>query len=175
MCAFDQDQPTSSPPVNALAQPDGLLNAGQKLSVIERAFRKIRTGFFGTGTEQRVARTSHGNNWQLSRAPCRWLPERDELGISQFTTARPIRAAVTSALSFSVGAAMLLLAVIVSPATDVVTSLSESSLAYLEMLGAIGARAGGAGVAKATVRLILWGALAMAVTAGIGMIIGKAV
>lgn len=70
---------------------------------------------------------------------------------------------------------MLLLAVIVSPATDVVTSLSESSLAYLEMLGAIGARAGGAGVAKATVRLILWGALAMAVTAGIGMIIGKAV
>lgn len=100
---------------------------------------------------------------------------RDELGISQFTTARPIQAAFASALSFSVGAAMPLLAVIVSPAPYVVTSVAVSSLVYLAILGAIGARAGGAGLLKATIRVTFWGALAMAVTAGIGMAIGKAV
>jgi len=92
-----------------------------------------------------------------------------------FTTARPIQAALTSALSFSVGAAMPLLAVIVSPAPYVVISVAVCSLAYLAILGAIGARAGGAGILKATIRVTFWGALAMAITAGIGMVIGKAV
>jgi VIT1/CCC1 family predicted Fe2+/Mn2+ transporter len=68
---------------------------------------------------------------------------RDELGISEITTARPIQAAITSALAFSVGAAMPLLAVVVSPAPYVVTSVAVSSLAYLALLGAIGAKAGG--------------------------------
>jgi VIT1/CCC1 family predicted Fe2+/Mn2+ transporter len=96
---------------------------------------------------------------------------RDELGISQITTARPIQAAITSALAFSVGAAMPLLAVVVSPAPYVVTSVAVSSLAYLAVLGAIGAKVGGAGIVKATI----WGAFAMAVTAGIGLVMGKAV
>jgi VIT1/CCC1 family predicted Fe2+/Mn2+ transporter len=100
---------------------------------------------------------------------------RDELGISQLTTARPIQAAFTSALSFSVGAAMPLLAVIVSPAPYVVTSVAVSSLIYLAILGAVGARAGGAGILRATIRVTFWGALAMAITAGIGLLIGKAV
>ncbi len=100
---------------------------------------------------------------------------RDELGISHITTARPIQAAFTSAATFSVGAAMPLLAVVLSPMPYVVAVVSASSLAYLALLGAIGARAGGAGILRATVRVTFWGAFAMAVTAGIGLLIGKAV
>jgi VIT1/CCC1 family predicted Fe2+/Mn2+ transporter len=100
---------------------------------------------------------------------------QDELGISQITTARPIQAAMTSALTFSVGAAMPLLAVLLSPGPYVVASVTISSLAYLAVLGAIGAKAGGADIIKATIRVTFWGAFAMAVTAGIGLVIGKAV
>ena len=100
---------------------------------------------------------------------------RDELGISQFTTARPVQAAMTSALTFSVGAIMPLLAVMVSPTRYLAISVAASSLVYLAILGATGAKAGGADIAKATIRVTFWGAFAMAVTAGIGMAIGKAV
>ena len=100
---------------------------------------------------------------------------RDELGISEYTTARPIQAALTSALTFSAGAALPLLAVVSSPSGQVVWVVAISSMAYLALLGAIGAKAGGAGIGKATVRVTFWGALAMAVTAGIGLLIGKAV
>ena len=100
---------------------------------------------------------------------------RDELGISQIVTARPIQAALTSALTFSVGAAMPLLAVAVSPAHYVVTNVIASSLIYLAVLGAMGAKTGGANIVKATVRVTFWGAFAMAITAGIGLAIGKAV
>ncbi|HKX64616.1 MAG TPA: VIT family protein [Rhizomicrobium sp.] len=100
---------------------------------------------------------------------------RDELGISDITTARPIQAAMTSALTFSLGAAMPLLAVIISPANHVVTWVAVSSLLTLAVLGAVGAQAGGAGILKAAIRVTFWGAFAMAVTAGIGLVIGKAV
>lgn len=100
---------------------------------------------------------------------------RDELGISEITTARPIQAALTSAMTFSVGAAMPLLAVVISPHAYVVTIVAASSLVYLAVLGAIGARAGGANIMKATLRVTFWGAFAMAVTSGIGLAIGKAV
>lgn len=100
---------------------------------------------------------------------------RDELGISEITTARPIQAALTSALTFSVGAAMPLLAVVISPHAYVVTSVAASSLVYLAVLGAIGASAGGANMVRATLRVTFWGAFAMAVTSGIGLVIGKAV
>lgn len=100
---------------------------------------------------------------------------RDELGISEITTARPLQAAGTSALTFSVGAAMPLLAVLVSPSGMVVPYVAASSLIYLAVLGAIGAKAGGAGILKATLRVTFWGAFAMAITAGIGLAIGKAV
>ena len=70
---------------------------------------------------------------------------------------------------------MPLLAVVVSPAPYVVMSVAMSSLVYLAVLGAIGAKAGGAGVARATIRVTFWGAFAMAVTAGIGLAIGKSV
>lgn len=97
----------------------------------------------------------------------------DELGISEITTARPIQAALTSAATFSVGAAMPLLMVVVSPASMLVTVVSIASLAFLALLGAIGAQAGGANVIKATTRVTFWGA--MALTAGIGSLVGTSV
>jgi VIT1/CCC1 family predicted Fe2+/Mn2+ transporter len=100
---------------------------------------------------------------------------RDELGISEMTTARPIQAALTSAATFAVGAAMPLLMVVVSPAAWLVPTVSVASLLFLALLGAIGARAGGAAVVRATVRVTFWGALAMAATAGIGALVGTAV
>lgn len=100
---------------------------------------------------------------------------KDELGISEITTARPIQAAITSALTFSAGAAMPLLAVILSPAGAITFTVALCSLVYLAVLGAVGAYAGGAGLLKPTLRVTFWGAFAMAVTAGIGALIGKAV
>lgn len=100
---------------------------------------------------------------------------RDELGISEITTARPVQAALTSAATFSAGAAMPLLMVIVSPAAMLVPIVSAASLGFLAILGAIGARAGGSNVLRATVRVTFWGALAMALTAGIGKLFGTVV
>ena len=100
---------------------------------------------------------------------------RDELGISEITTARPVQAAMTSAASFSVGAAMPLLMVVVSPASLLVPVVSAASLGFLAVLGAIGARAGGANVLRATARVTFWGALAMALTAGIGKLFGTVI
>ncbi len=100
---------------------------------------------------------------------------RDELGISEITTARPVQAALTSAATFAVGAAMPLLMVVVSPANLVVSIVSAASLAFLALLGGIGARAGGANVLRATARVTFWGALAMALTAVIGKLFGTVV
>ncbi len=100
---------------------------------------------------------------------------RDELGISEATAARPVQAAFTSAASFAVGAAMPLFMVIVSPAGVLVPAVSGASLGFLALLGAIGAHAGGANIVRATARVTFWGALAMALTAGIGKLVGAVV
>lgn len=100
---------------------------------------------------------------------------RDELGISEITTARPIQAALTSAATFTGGAAMPLLAALIAPEAIVVTVVSGCSLLFLASLGAIGARTGGAMPLKAAARVTLWGALAMAITAGIGLLVGRSV
>ncbi|MGA7485650.1 MAG: VIT family protein [Xanthobacteraceae bacterium] len=100
---------------------------------------------------------------------------RDELGISATSTARPVQAALTSAATFATGAALPLLMVVVSPAGALAPVVSVTSLGFLALLGAIGARAGGANVLKATARVTFWGALAMGLTAGIGAIFGTAV
>ena len=100
---------------------------------------------------------------------------RDELGISEVTSARPVQAALTSALTFSVGAALPLLMVVVSPINAIVPLVFVASLGFLALLGAIGAKAGGADVVRATGRVIFWGALAMALTTGIGKIFGTVV
>ncbi|HZZ78357.1 MAG TPA: VIT family protein [Gemmataceae bacterium] len=99
----------------------------------------------------------------------------DELGISEITTARPVQAALTSAISFSVGAAMPLLMVIISPVDALVPIVSAASLGFLAVLGAIGAKVGGANALRGTFRVIFWGALAMALTSGIGKLLGTVV
>lgn len=100
---------------------------------------------------------------------------RDELGISEISTARPVQAAFTSAATFAVGAAMPLFAALVSPASIRIPAVSIASLGFLALLGAIGAKAGGADIMKATLRVTFWGALAMALTAGIGAVVGTVV
>jgi vacuolar iron transporter family protein len=99
----------------------------------------------------------------------------DELGISHITAAKPVQAALTSALTFAIGAAMPLVMVLVSPTQYLVPAVSVASLLFLALLGAIGASAGGANVWRATARVTFWGALAMAATAGIGSLFGTVV
>lgn len=88
----------------------------------------------------------------------------------ELTTARPVQAALTSAATFALGAALPLAMVFLVPQEALVVSVSIGSLVFLALLGAIGARAGGANVGRATLRVTFWGALAMALTAGIGAI-----
>ncbi len=100
---------------------------------------------------------------------------REELGISEVTTARPVVAALTSALTFAVGAMMPLGTVVVAPAHSLLMAVSITSLLFLAVLGALGAKAGGADALKAAARATFWGAFAMALTAGIGALVGAAV
>lgn len=97
---------------------------------------------------------------------------RDELGISEITTARPIEAAWTSAVAFAVGAAAPLIVVSLAPASLTIPLVSATSLIFLAALGAAGAQAGGAGLVRPVVRVVFWGAIAMAATAGIGKLFG---
>jgi VIT1/CCC1 family predicted Fe2+/Mn2+ transporter len=97
---------------------------------------------------------------------------RDELGISETLSARPIQAALTSAGSFAVGAAMPLLTAAIVPEASLIPVVSGTSLAFLALLGGLAARAGGARVAVGAMRVTLWGALAMGVTAGVGALFG---
>lgn len=100
---------------------------------------------------------------------------RDELGMSEITSARPVQAALTSAATFSVGAMAPLALVLLSPSTLLIPIVSTGSLLFLALLGFLGAKTGGAEILKPIVRVTFWGALAMAVTAGIGAIVGTVV
>ena len=99
---------------------------------------------------------------------------RDELGISETTTAKPVQAAMASAITFSVGAALPLLIVLLVPGSTLMWTVSGSSLVFLALLGSLAARLGGASVMTAAVRVTFWGALAMALTAGVGALFGVA-
>lgn len=100
---------------------------------------------------------------------------RDELGISEIVSARPVQAALTSAASFSVGAILPLVAVAIAPASSTIAVVSIASLASLGLLGAVAARAGGANMLKGAMRVMVWGVAAMAVTAGVGSLVGTVV
>lgn len=100
---------------------------------------------------------------------------RDELGISEATTARPVQAAMASAASFTLGAAAPLILVVLSPVGLERPVVAIGSLLFLALLGMIGAKAGGAGILRPTIRVMFWGALAMALTTGIGSLFGKLV
>lgn len=97
---------------------------------------------------------------------------RDELGISDALAARPVQAAFASAGTFSVGAGLPILVVLLCPASALVWAVSGSSLLLLALLGSLAARAGGAPVIPAATRVTFWGALAMALTAGVGALFG---
>lgn len=100
---------------------------------------------------------------------------RDELGISETISARPIQAAFTSAATFSVGAALPLLVVIIAPAARLGMLVAGTSLLFLALLGGLAAYTGGARILIGIVRVTFWGALAMAITAGIGALFGTTV
>jgi VIT1/CCC1 family predicted Fe2+/Mn2+ transporter len=112
---------------------------------------------------------------QLMRHDALGAHARDELGISETFRARPIQAALASAGSFAVGAAMPLIATALAPAAGLIPIVSVTSLLFLALLGGLAARAGGAGVTMGAIRVTFWGAMAMALTAGIGALVGTAV
>lgn len=97
---------------------------------------------------------------------------RDELGITDASTARPLQAAVFSAVSFSIGAALPLATAWLAPHATVIYVTAIASLMFLAILGAVAANAGGASMVKGSMRVLFWGAIAMAVTAGVGKLFG---
>jgi VIT1/CCC1 family predicted Fe2+/Mn2+ transporter len=99
---------------------------------------------------------------------------RDELGISDTLIARPVQAALASAGTFTVGAVLPLLTVVLVPVPALMWTVSGSSLVFLALLGSLAARAGGASMLTSAVRVTFWGALAMALTAGTGTLFGHA-
>lgn len=112
---------------------------------------------------------------QLTAADALGSHARDELGISETLSARPIQAALASAASFAVGAILPLAVTILAPAPGLITWVSGFSLCFLALLGALAARVGGARMLTGAWRVTLWGALAMAITAGVGTLFGAIV
>jgi len=128
--------------------------------------------YVGRGLEPALARTVAQ---QLMAHDPLGAHARDELGFSDTASARPLQAAVASAATFAVGAALPMLAVVVAPASRAILVVSGVSLVCLVALGGLAARAGGAPAWIGAVRVGFWGALAMAVTAGVGALFGTAV
>ena len=100
---------------------------------------------------------------------------RDELGTSELLVARPVQAALASAGTFAVGAALPLLAVVVAPEAYLITLVAGASLIFLAILGGLAAFVGGASATRGAIRVTFWGALAMAITAGVGALFGTVV
>jgi len=100
---------------------------------------------------------------------------RDELGISEISTARPVQAALTSAATFAAGSALPLIVAAIAPGATIGWAVSVASLVFLALLGGVAARTGGASIAKGALRIAFWGALAMVVTALVGRLFGAVV
>ncbi len=100
---------------------------------------------------------------------------RDELGISEMTTARPVQAAFASAGTFAVGAALPIIVVLLTPSAVLIPMVIGSAILFLALLGGFGASMGGAPVVKAALRVTFWGAFAMALTAGVGALFGATI
>jgi VIT1/CCC1 family predicted Fe2+/Mn2+ transporter len=133
--------------------------------------RELTAIYVGRGLDpalaQRVAK-------QLMAHDALGAHARDELGITATLSARPIQAALTSAASFAVGAAMPLSAVAMASGPSLIAVVSGSSLVFLALLGGLAARVGGASVTVGAMRVTFWGALAMGLTAGVGTLFGTA-
>jgi VIT1/CCC1 family predicted Fe2+/Mn2+ transporter len=138
----------------------------------EAELRELTRIYVGRGLEPKladeVARQLTANDALEAHA-------RDELGISEALRARPVQASLASAASFTAGALPPLLLVLICPAPALTAAVAIGTLIFLALLGAVGARLGGAKILRATVRVTVWGALALAVTAGIGAAFGTVV
>ena len=131
--------------------------------------RELTAIYVGRGVDPELAEKVAG---QLMAKDALGAHARDELGITEALSARPIQAALTSAASFAVGAAMPLLAAAVVPQSGLIPIVSGTSLAFLAILGGVAARVGGASVATGAMRVTFWGALAMGMTAAVGALFG---
>jgi len=134
--------------------------------------RELTSIYVGRGLDPALAREVAV---QLMAHDALGAHARDELGISETLSARPLQAAFASACSFSIGAAVPLLAVVLASAVAIIPVVAATSLAFLAILGGLAARAGGAGVAVGAVRVTFWGALAMGITAGAGALFATVV
>jgi VIT1/CCC1 family predicted Fe2+/Mn2+ transporter len=131
--------------------------------------RELSAIYVARGLEPALARQVAE---QLMRHDALGAHARDELGISEALSARPVQAALASAGSFAVGAALPLAVTAWAPAQSLMAWVSVTSLFFLALLGAVAARAGGAGLLAGAWRVTFWGALAMALTAGVGALFG---
>ncbi len=145
---------------------------GELASDPEREKDELAQGYVARGVEIGLARQVA---LQLMAKDALGAHARDELGISETTTARPVQAALASAATFTVGGAAPLALVLISPSTHLLPVVAVGSLLFLALLGVIGAKAGGAGILRPTIRVTFWGAFAMALTTGIGALFGKVV
>ena len=125
--------------------------------------------YVGRGLDENLARQVAA---QLTHKDALGAHSRDELGISETVTAHPIQAAVVSAVTFAAGAVVPLIVALLAPAAQITLVVAMTTLIALAVLGSLGASVGGAGVVRGAVRVTFWGALAMAATAGVGMIFG---
>ena len=136
----------------------------------EQEHAELASIYVGRGLDQgladQVAR-------QLMEKDALGAHARDELGISEALSARPVQAALASAATFAAGAALPLLVVLAAPYNWIAWAVSGSSMVFLVGLGALSAYAGGAPPLRSIVRVTFWGALAMALTAGVGALVGK--
>ena len=135
----------------------------------------MRRGWVPAAAESHVQAIARQVAQQLMAKDALAAHARDELGISEITTARPVQAALASAATFAVGAALPLSVVVLAPAASLIWAVGLTSLLFLAALGAAGARAGGARPLEPVLRVVFWGALAMAATAGVGALFGVAV
>ena len=135
----------------------------------EAEHRELAAIYVGRGLDPQLARQVAD---QLMAHDALDAHARDELGITEALKARPLQAAGASALSFAIGAALPLLVVALAPASALLWSVFLTSLLFLAVLGGLAARTGGSPVRVGVMRITFWGALAMAITAGVGMLFG---
>ncbi len=138
----------------------------------ESEHNELTAIYIGRGLEPKLA---HRVAEQLMAHDALGAHARDELGITSMLKARPIQAALASAACFAVGAALPLVVAAVASAANILWLIAGASLVCLAVLGGVAARAGGATVAVGAFRVTFWGALAMAVTATVGRVVGAAV
>ncbi|MBU1335217.1 MAG: VIT family protein [Alphaproteobacteria bacterium] len=135
----------------------------------EAELEELTQIYVGRGLDRELAEKVAA---QLTERDALGTHARDELGISETVTAHPVQAAIVSALTFAVGAVIPLIVALLAPPTQITLVVAVSTIVGLAVLGGLGASAGGAGIVRGALRVTLWGALAMAATAAVGMLFG---